>query len=653
MGNCLGNSNSAQVVNANSSHNTSGKIHQLFFFPFFLSCFGYTQLVANLVYLSSVIWCFKSSSKNGHSMSPSGLTISIFSRKSIDSPRSEGEILASPNLKAFSFNELKNATRNFRPDSLLGEGGFGYVFKGWIDDQTFAATRPGSGMVVAVKKLKPEGFQGHKEWLTEVNYLGQLHHPNLVKLVGYCLDGENRLLVYEFMPKGSLENHLFRRGPQPLSWAIRIKVAIGAARGLSFLHDAESQVIYRDFKAANILLDADFNAKLSDFGLAKAGPTGDKTHVSTQVMGTQGYAAPEYVATGRLSAKSDVYSFGVVMLELISGRTLVEWARPYLVDKRKLFRIMDTKLEGQYPQKGALMAATLALQCLNGDAKARPKMSDVLNTLDQIRAPRDTKSEQQSLPSPVRRSPRSHAAGSPRRYHQPSPLNITPRGSPLPSRLSPHSDDFQILKGFCFPYQSDIVEEEEEEMVLVLALGDLHIPHRASDLPAKFKSMLVPGKIQHIICTGNLCIKEVHDYLKSLCPDMHITRGEYDEDARYPETKTLTIGQFKLGLCHGHQVIPWGDLDSLAMLQRQLDVDILVTGHTHQFKAYKHEGGVVINPGSATGAYSSITYDVNPSFVLMDIDGLRVVVYVYELIDGEVKVDKIDFKKTATTQSAS
>ncbi|KAK3406298.1 hypothetical protein EUGRSUZ_K02462 [Eucalyptus grandis] len=206
-------------------------------------------------------------------------------------------------------------------------------------------------------------------------------------------------------------------------------------------------------------------------------------------------------------------------------------------------------------------------------------------------------------------------------------------------------------------------------MVLVLALGDLHVPHRAPDLPAKFKSMLVPGKIQHIICTGNLCIKvvnpcrieqllslrceclaeEVHDYLKTLCPDLHITRGEYDEETRYPETKTLTIGQFKLGLCHGHQVIPWGDLDSLAMLQRQLDVDILVTGHTHQFTAYKHEGGVVINPGSATGAYSSITYDVNPSFVLMDIDGLRVVVYVYELIDGEVKVDKIDFKKTTTT----
>ncbi|KAG1366457.1 putative Vacuolar protein sorting-associated protein 29 [Cocos nucifera] len=172
-------------------------------------------------------------------------------------------------------------------------------------------------------------------------------------------------------------------------------------------------------------------------------------------------------------------------------------------------------------------------------------------------------------------------------------------------------------------------------MVLVLALGDLHIPQRAPDLPSKFKSMLVPEKIQHFICTGNLCIKEVHDYLKSLCPDLHVTQGEYDGDSHYPEIRTLTIGQFKLGLCHGHQIIPWGDLDSLAMLQRQLDVDILVTGHTHQFKAYKHEGGVVVNPGSATGSYSDITYDINPSFVLMDIDGLRVVVYVYELIDGE------------------
>ncbi|XP_050238767.1 probable serine/threonine-protein kinase PBL3 [Mercurialis annua] len=377
---------------------------------------------------------------------PSTLSIPSYgSSECLPTPRSEGEILSSPNLKPFSFNDLRNATRNFRPDSLLGEGGFGYVFKGWIDEHTFAAARPGSGMVVAVKKLKPEGFQGHKEWLTEVHYLGQLHHRNLVKLIGYCLEGENRLLVYEFMPKGSLENHLFRRGPQPLSWAVRIKVAIGAARGLSFLHDAKSQVIYRDFKASNILLDAEFNSKLSDFGLAKAGPTGDRTHVSTQVMGTHGYAAPEYVATGRLTAKSDVYSFGVVLLELLSGRravdktkvgveqNLVDWAKPYLGDKRKLFRIMDTKLGGQYPQKGAHMAANLALQCLSSEAKVRPRMAEVLATLEQIDSPKTagrlSYSEHHPIQIPVRSSPM-------RPQH--SPLNLTPTASPRPShRQSP------------------------------------------------------------------------------------------------------------------------------------------------------------------------------------------------------------------------
>ncbi|KAI7994457.1 putative serine/threonine-protein kinase PBL3 [Camellia lanceoleosa] len=386
----------------------------------------------------------KISSKTSNSSARSTLTVRSCNENSTESlptPRSEGEILSSPNVKSFLFNELKNATRNFRPDSLLGEGGFGYVFKGWIDEHTLAAAKPGSGMVVAVKKLKPEGFQGHKEWLTEVNYLGQLHHPNLVKLIGYCIEGDNRLLVYEFMPKGSLENHLFRRGPQPLPWATRIKVAIGAARGLSFLHDAEAQVIYRDFKASNILLDADFNAKLSDFGLAKAGPTGDRTHVSTQVMGTHGYAAPEYVATGRLTAKSDVYSFGVVLLELLSGRravdkskvgveqNLVDWAKPYLGDKRKLFRIMDTKLEGQYPQKGAYTAATLALQCLSTEAKVRPRMSEVLANLEQLQVPQNaakhSQSERQTFSqSPLRKSPMRHNR---------SPMNLTPSASPLPS----------------------------------------------------------------------------------------------------------------------------------------------------------------------------------------------------------------------------
>ncbi|KAK1315456.1 hypothetical protein QJS10_CPA06g00544 [Acorus calamus] len=342
--------------------------------------------------------------KSSSSSAPSSQTVSSFTGKSIESlptPRTEFEILSSSNLKAFTFGELRNATRNFRPDSLIGEGGFGYVFKGWIDEQTLAPAKPGSGIVVAVKRLKPEGFQGHKEWLTEVDCLGQLHHPNLVKLIGYCSEGDNRLLVYEFMPKGSLENHLFRRGAQPLPWAIRMKVAIGAARGLAFLHNAESQIIYRDVKASNILLDAEFNVKLSDFGLAKAGPTGDKTHVSTQVMGTRGYAAPEYVATGRLSVKADVYSFGVVLLELLSGRraldksmigaeqSLVDWAKPYIGDKRKLFRIMDTKFGGQYPKKGAFSVASIALQCISNEAKQRPTMSEVLAILEGLLDPKE------------------------------------------------------------------------------------------------------------------------------------------------------------------------------------------------------------------------------------------------------------------------
>lgn len=343
----------------------------------------------------------KNVSKDENDLSRSS---SKFSSTSIpQTPRTEGEILQASNLKSFGFSELRTATRNFRPDSVLGEGGFGSVFKGWIDENSLMATRPGAGMVVAVKRLNQEGFQGHREWLAEINYLGQLQHPNLVKLIGYCLEDDHRLLVYEFMPKGSMENHLFRRGSyfQPLSWSVRMEVAIGAARGLAFLHNAETQVIYRDFKTSNILLDSNYNAKLSDFGLARDGPTGDKSHVSTRVMGTYGYAAPEYLSTGHLTTKSDVYSFGVVLLEMLSGRravdknrpsgehNLVEWAKPYLTSKRKIFRVIDTRLEGQYSLDRAQKAAMLALQCLLTEPRARPNMDEVVTALEQICEPKD------------------------------------------------------------------------------------------------------------------------------------------------------------------------------------------------------------------------------------------------------------------------
>ncbi|XP_054796286.1 receptor-like cytoplasmic kinase 176 [Prosopis cineraria] len=303
------------------------------------------------------------------------------------------EIKFSSNLRRFSFDELKEIASNFRPSNILGQGGFGCVFKGFIKQ---ARTTGSEAIPVAVKILNHAGLQGHKEWLTEINYLGALQHPNLVKLIGYCIEQEKRLLVYEFMPRGSLDNHLFRR-TTPLPWSIRLKIVVGAAKGLAFLHEeADRTVIFRDLKTSNILLDADYNAKLSDFGLAKDGPEGDSTHVSTRVMGTFGYAAPEYVMTGHLTIKSDVYSFGVVLLELLTGRkamdknrprgehSLVEWARPSFADRRRFYRLIDPRLQGHYSMRGAQTAIQVAARCVARHPKARPIMSEVVGILEPL-----------------------------------------------------------------------------------------------------------------------------------------------------------------------------------------------------------------------------------------------------------------------------
>ncbi|CAI6012946.1 unnamed protein product [Closterium sp. NIES-65] len=497
--------------------------------------------------------------------------------------------VATSSLREFSYQELWIATRKFEKEGKLGEGGFGSVFRGTIEEDVCASGAgmgAGSGeggkrkLQVAVKVLNQGGQQGETEWKTEVRYLSELRHPNLVRLVGYCSDGHHRLLAYEYLPYGSLErflftreflaalplfasplasfmfpccssltrlsnpplpcaiqplpwavrmkgalhaaavpvslppllvisvpvppllppfplpfppakrhpapamggahecgagaargrcsrNHpppppplllisipvppllpsspfplpgaiqplpwavrmkvalhadarplafihvpvsppplpLFRHFPpsplpgaiQPLPWAVRMKVALQAAQGLAYLHEeADRQIIYRDFKASNILLDEDFNAKLSDFGLAKDGPEGNQTHVSTRVMGTYGYAAPEYMMTGHLTAKSDVYSFGVVLLEMISGRramepefprrqqNIVEWARPFLVDPAKMLLLVDPRVGGEYSVKGAQRAAVLARKCLNKDPHARPLMSEAVRVLSSI-----------------------------------------------------------------------------------------------------------------------------------------------------------------------------------------------------------------------------------------------------------------------------
>ncbi|KAM1073587.1 hypothetical protein PS2_018318 [Malus domestica] len=327
--------------------------------------------------------------------------------------RTEGEIVQSSNVKKFGFNELKTATRNFHSDCILGEGHSGSVFKGWVDENSLTAAKPGTGMVVAVQRLNQEDLLGHKEWLAEINYLGQLHHENLVRLIGYCLEDDHRLLVYEFMPRGSLDRHLFNKSSffQPLPWNLRMRIALGAAKGLAFL-SSDLQVIYRDFKTSDILLDSMNNAKLSNFGLAWGWPAGDKTHVSSRVLGTYGYAAPEYIATGQLTAKSNVYSFGVVLLEMVSGRrvvdknrpsgehNLVEWAKPYLASKRKVFKIFDARIEGQYSLSDALKVVNLAIHCLAADPKSRPNMNDLVITLEQLQ-----KSEPSQVPADRSKGP--------------------------------------------------------------------------------------------------------------------------------------------------------------------------------------------------------------------------------------------------------
>nr|XP_043614186.1 receptor like protein kinase S.2-like isoform X2 [Erigeron canadensis] len=300
-------------------------------------------------------------------------------------------------LKEFTFSELQSATRNFGQDMVIGEGGFGRVYKGWLDSVTYEPRRIGDKIAVAIKRSKAESAQGLKEWQAELMFLGRISHPNLVKLFGYCWENRDYFLVYEFVPKGSLENHLFRSA-EPLPWYTRIKIAIGAAQGLAFLHSTENNVICRDLKSSNILLDQDFNAKISDFGLAKLGVLDGSTHVSTAIAGTYGYMAPEYVATGHLYIKSDIYTFGMVMLEIITGlrafdaarpakkRYLLEWTRPFLRDKKRLERIMDPRLEHDYPAKGARKVAELITNCVEVDPKNRPSMEEVVSILQGINA---------------------------------------------------------------------------------------------------------------------------------------------------------------------------------------------------------------------------------------------------------------------------
>ncbi|KAI3501557.1 hypothetical protein L1887_29428 [Cichorium endivia] len=311
------------------------------------------------------------------------------------SPRSIPEIYKEKEhtLKKFPFSDLRNATSNFSKLLKIGEGGFGSVYKARFK----LSESDNDPTVVAIKRLNKQGMQGHKEWQTEVQFLGVVDHPNLVKLLGYCsVDGDRmqRLLVYEYMPNKSLSVHLFSPTLPPIPWKTRLQICLGAAEGLAYLHEGlEIQVIFRDFKSSNVLLDENFNPKLSDFGLAREGPQGDRSHVSTMPVGTYGYAAPEYVETGHLKSKSDVWSFGVVLFEILTGRRavdknrpkgeqkLVEWVKQFPADSRNFWMIVDRRLNDKYCVKAARKIAKLGVSCLYKNPDDRPTMSEVVKGL--------------------------------------------------------------------------------------------------------------------------------------------------------------------------------------------------------------------------------------------------------------------------------
>ncbi|XP_010492559.1 PREDICTED: receptor-like kinase LIP1 [Camelina sativa] len=287
-------------------------------------------------------------------------------------------------VKTFNFRELATATKNFRQECLLGEGGFGRVYKGTLQS---------TGQLVAVKQLDKHGIHGNKEFQAEVLSLAKLEHPNLVKLIGYCADGDQRLLVFEYVSGGSLQDHLYEQKPgeKPMDWITRMKIAFGAAQGLDYLHDkVNPPVIYRDLKASNILLDAEFYPKLCDFGMHNLEPgTGDSLFLSSRVMDTYGYSAPEYTRGEDLTVKSDVYSFGVVLLELITGRraidttkpndeqNLVAWAQPIFRDPKRYPDMADPLLKKNFSERGLNQAVAITSMCLQEEPTARPLISDV------------------------------------------------------------------------------------------------------------------------------------------------------------------------------------------------------------------------------------------------------------------------------------
>lgn len=310
--------------------------------------------------------------------------------------RSVGGFSSEKNIKLFSYSELRSATNNFNRSNKIGQGGFGSVYKGTVRN----------GRDVAVKVLSAYSRQGIKEFLTEIDVIANVKHPNLVELVGCCVEGNNRILVYEYLENSSLDRALLGSNGEPgkFSWSIRCAICIGIAKGLAFLHEElASPIVHRDIKASNILLDRNYSPKIGDFGLAKLFPD-DITHISTRVAGTTGYLAPEYAWYGQLTKKADIYSFGVLVLETVSGKSssrsllsedkvLLEKAWE-LYEAGRLKEMIDPALQeedgqGIHPEaeleEEAIQYMKVALLCTQAAALRRPSMQQVAEMLSRGR----------------------------------------------------------------------------------------------------------------------------------------------------------------------------------------------------------------------------------------------------------------------------
>ncbi|OIV96149.1 hypothetical protein TanjilG_13081 [Lupinus angustifolius] len=310
---------------------------------------------------------------------------STSTKKDTSSSHTPKEIHGHPlnNVRHFSDKELISATDNYHLSNKIGRGGFGTVFKGTLKD----------GRQVAVKTLSASSKQGVGEFLSEIKTLSNVKHPNLVELIGCCVQGPSRALVYEHVENGSLDSALLgtRSANIQLDWKKRSAICVGTAKGLAFLHEElVPHIVHRDIKASNVLLDRDFNPKIGDFGLAKLFPD-DITHISTKIAGTTGYLAPEYALGGQLTMKADVYSFGVLMLEIISGKSssktnrgephklFLEWAWQ-LYEEGKMLELVDPEMK-EYPEKEVIKYIKVAFFCTQSVASRRPLMTQVVDML--------------------------------------------------------------------------------------------------------------------------------------------------------------------------------------------------------------------------------------------------------------------------------